>query len=69
MWEGRVAKIYYQTEDFVIAKIRTPQGDKRILGNIYGLHKGDHIQIHEGEAEKHEKFGEQIRVTRWEKPL
>lgn len=69
MWEGKITKILFQDDDLVIAILRAKdKKDIKIIGNIINLVKGDYIKI-EGEVEHHPNYGEQIRVTRWEKPF
>lgn len=71
MLKGKITRIIYQTNDFVIAKLRDENENQEviILGNIYGLNKGDYIQIYEAKEEYHKDFGKQYRVLRWEKPI
>lgn len=71
MFKGKITKIIYQTNDFIIGKLRDEQANKdiTILGNIYNANKGDYIHIIEAKKEYHKNFGEQYRVIRWEKPI
>lgn len=68
MLKGRVTKIIYQANDFVIARLKD-RIEVTILGNIYGLNKGDYLHILEAKEEYHKTFGKQYRVIRWEKPI
>ena len=47
MFKGKITKIIYQTNDFIIGKLRDEQANKdiTILGNIYNANKGDYIHI------------------------
>jgi len=68
--EGDVTKIYYQKDDFVIARLVSRAcGSRIILGSMYGLQKGDRIRITDYKEEQHKTYGEQIRVIKWEKPV
>lgn len=68
MWEGRVTKIIYRVEDFVIAQLRTAEENIIIKGSIYGLRQGDYVKV-EGKEEVHKIYGKQIRVENFEKPI
>ena len=62
--EGIVSRVYHEGADgFVIARLS--MGNNRsctILGDLYGLEKGDTIKISEYRIENHKDYGEQVRV-------
>lgn len=69
MWEGKVSKIFFQNETVSIGVLITNEGQIRFKGDIYGLNEGDFLRITEGEIKIHKKYGEQVEVIRWEKPI
>lgn len=69
MWEGKVTKIFFQNESVVIGIMITAEGEIKFKGDIFGLHEGDFLRITDGKIKIHNKYGEQIEVVRWEKPI
>jgi len=69
--EGIVSRVYHEGADgFVIARLS--MGNNRsctILGDLYGLEKGDTIKISEYRIENHKDYGEQVRVLSWSKAV
>ena len=69
MWEGKVSKIFFQNETVTIGVLSTAQDQIRFKGDIFGLHEGDFLKITDGEIKIHNKYGKQVEVTKWEKPI
>ncbi len=67
--EGYLAKIYHESEGFIIGKLVSGNKSINVLGDLLGVKKGDTIRILEGVREKHKIYGDQIRITRWEKSI
>ena len=67
---GKVERILFQKDDFMIAVLKDTKSEAeiRILGNIYDIKQGDTIKV-KGEKFYHHKYGEQVRVEDWEKPI
>ena len=61
---GKVAKVLYRNGDFLIAKMQTKVEELVIKGSIFGVDKGEEIQV-QGDWETHPKFGKQLAVTFW----
>ncbi|MCF6094328.1 ATP-dependent RecD-like DNA helicase [Microaerobacter geothermalis] len=68
MFTGKITKIIYRKEDFLIAKLEASDGDYVIKGSIYGVDSGETITV-DGEWVTHPQYGKQLEVTRWERPL
>lgn len=65
---GIIKRILYQYEDFLIATLRTDSEEIKIKGSIYGVEKGEKVTV-QGKWEKHPKYGEQLAVESWERPI
>lgn len=66
---GKITRILYRNDDFLIAILKTKEGeDIKIIGNIYGVDKNEQITI-KGGWETHPKFGRQLMVESWERPI
>jgi len=65
---GKVVKVLYRNEDFLIAKLQTDNGELTIKGSIYGVIKGEEIKVR-GTWENHTQFGKQFAVGFWERPI
>ncbi|PID13803.1 MULTISPECIES: AAA family ATPase [unclassified Sporosarcina] len=65
---GKVIKVLYRNEDFLIAKLQTDNEELTIKGNIYGVDKGEEIKVR-GTWENHMLFGKQFVVEFWERPI
>jgi exodeoxyribonuclease V alpha subunit len=70
MQEGKVLRIIYSNKEngYVVATIETNAGEQKVSGYLYGLNTGDVI-LFEGTPDVHKKYGEQLKITRWEKPM
>jgi len=67
--QGVIKQIVFESNDgeFTVARFLTDEGDTvSIVGFLYGVKRDDHITIW-GTKEFHPKYGEQIKVERWEK--
>lgn len=53
--------------DFLIASFVSDQ-EMTIKGSMYGVERGEELTIY-GEWEQHPKFGKQLAVERWERPI
>jgi len=66
---GKVAKVLYRNGDFLIAKMQTEEEEELVIkGSIFGVDKGEEILV-QGDWETHPKFGIQLAVTFWERPI
>ncbi|MFC3041625.1 ATP-dependent RecD-like DNA helicase [Virgibacillus xinjiangensis] len=65
---GSITRILYQKDDFLIAVLRTESEEIKIKGNIYGVEKGETVTVR-GIWENHPKYGEQLAVESWERPI
>ncbi|WP_252502711.1 ATP-dependent RecD-like DNA helicase [Sporosarcina sp. Marseille-Q4943] len=65
---GKVSKVLYRNEEFLIAKLKTGEEEIIVKGNIYGVYKGEEIQV-KGTWEMHPKFGKQLAIAFWERPI
>src|SRR5699024_455688 len=61
---GKITRILYRNDDFLIALLN----DIKIVGSIYGVDKNEEITVM-GEWETHPKFGRQLKVESWERPI
>jgi len=61
---GKITRILYRNDDFLIALLN----DIKIVGSIYGADKNEEITVM-GEWETHPKFGRQLKVESWERPI
>ena len=65
---GKVSRVLYRNEDFLIAKLQTDNEELTIKGSIYGVDKGEEVRV-QGAWENHPKFGKQLAVVFWERPM
>lgn len=65
---GKVVKVLYRNEDFLIAKLQTDNEELTIKGSIYGVNKGEEVKVR-GTWENHTQFGKQFVVEFWERPI
>jgi len=66
---GKVSRILFNKDDFMIAILKTDtRKNIKIVGNIYGVDKNEDITV-KGVWETHPKFGEQLKVESWERPI
>ncbi|GGA35364.1 ATP-dependent RecD-like DNA helicase [Kroppenstedtia guangzhouensis] len=66
-YTGKLRKIIYRNEDFLIASLVSDQ-EMTIKGSIYGVEQGEELTVY-GQWEHHPKFGKQLAVERWERPI
>ncbi|MEK0286103.1 ATP-dependent RecD-like DNA helicase [Caldifermentibacillus hisashii] len=69
--EGYIKKIIYQNENdmFMIGVLQSKEKTKIIFkGNIFGIDKDEAIILH-GKWVNHTKYGKQLHVERWERPI
>lgn len=68
---GKILRIIYRNNDFLIAKM-VKNDDKSaeltIVGSIYGVDTGEEINVN-GKWNEHPKYGKQLQVERWERPI
>src|SRR5699024_5031533 len=67
-FQGEIVKILFQKEDFLIAVLKTDTNQIKIIGNVYGVKKGEEV-ILRGDWETHPRFGEQLKVESWKRPI
>lgn len=65
---GEVKAILFRKDDFLIGVLDTVDGEVKFTGNMYGIEQKDHITII-GKTVHHPRYGEQLQVERWERPL
>lgn len=65
---GEVKAILFRKEDFLIGVLDTVDGEVKFTGNMYGIEQKDHITLI-GKMVHHPRYGEQLQVERWERPL
>ncbi|WP_176447371.1 ATP-dependent RecD-like DNA helicase [Lentibacillus sp. CBA3610] len=65
---GIIKRILYQHEAFLIAILKTDYEAIKIKGSIYGVEKGEKVTVR-GEWERHPKYGGQLAVESWERPI
>ena len=63
MVTGKIKKIYFQREEFVVAQL---EDNTKICGKLPGAKKGLEVTLF-GRMEKHYKYGEQFYFTRYKK--
>jgi exodeoxyribonuclease V alpha subunit len=66
--EGAVTRYIYQSDDFHVALFVYDSDQVIIAGNLYGLSINEKITVH-GEWTVHSKYGRQIKVSYWERPV
>ena len=68
--KGKITRIIYLNEDFLIAKLllNERKSEITIIGSIYGVDIGEEISV-TGEWSEHPKYGKQLQVERWERPV
>lgn len=67
-YTGKIGRIIYRNDDFLIARFSTDDRNMTIKGSIYGVEQGEKLTVY-GEWEQHPKFGKQLAVERWERPI
>lgn len=55
--QGDIVKILFQKEGFLIAVLKTDTNQIKIIGNVYGVKKGEEVIVR-GDWETHPRFGE-----------
>lgn len=67
--QGVIDKIIYKNDDYLIARIEDDNGQKNVFkGNMIGIEKNEEI-ILKGKWVHHPKFGQQLEVIRWQRPI
>lgn len=66
--EGIVTKIIFRKNEFLIGLLNTNTGVITFTGDFHGIYKGDKITVY-GQWIKHIKYGNQLEVTQWERPI
>lgn len=66
--EGTVNRFIYQGDNFHVALFVFGNDQSFITGNLYGLNVNEKIIVH-GEWVTHPKYGRQIKVSYWERPM
>lgn len=65
---GKLTKVLYKSDDFIIAILETDNEEIKIVGNMYGIEKGNDLTV-KGNIVTHPKYGEQLRVEEWKRPI
>lgn len=58
---GIITKVLYRNQDFLIAKLQTDKEELVIKGSIYGVDKGEEIQV-QGAWEMHRNLVNNLRL-------
>ena len=67
--QGVIDKIIYNNKDYLIARIEDDNGQKIVFkGNMLGIEKNEEINL-KGNWVNHPKFGQQLDVVRWQRPI
>ena len=67
--EGVIKDVFFRQDDFLIASLQAEgQPLIKIKGSLYGVEKGEKIAV-KGKWTTHPKFGTQLAVESWERPL
>lgn len=67
--EGHIVRFYYKkSDDFHVALFIYSGKQAVITGNLYSLEEKEKVNI-QGEWFEHPKFGRQVKVTSWERPV
>lgn len=67
-YTGVITRIFFKKDDFIIGLLETDTEEIKFTGNIYGIGKNEDLTI-KGEWVKHHKYGEQLQVKEWERPM
>jgi exodeoxyribonuclease V alpha subunit len=68
-YTGRIAHFLCRKDDFAIALLETGNSERiKIIGSLYGVDKGEVIMV-QGEWRTHQKYGMQLVVQNWERPM
>lgn len=65
---GVIERILFQKDQFIIGHLKSSNKTVTFIGDFYGIEEKDKITIH-GLWEKHSRYGWQIRVSSWERPI
>lgn len=66
--EGVITRFIFHANDFHVAVFEHDHTQTVITGNLYGLKPGENIRV-EGEWVVHPKYGRQVNVSFWERPV
>ncbi|HHX49884.1 MAG TPA: ATP-dependent RecD-like DNA helicase [Clostridia bacterium] len=68
--EGTIKYVVFQSpdEEFTVARFQTAGETVTVVGALYGIRREQQLRIW-GRRKSHPKYGPQIEVTRYEKPL
>lgn len=66
--KGKITRILFRKEDFLIGIFRTDNRDIQIKGSMYGVDKGEKLNL-QGQWKNHPEYGKQLTVTAWERPI
>ncbi|MGI6553529.1 MAG: YrrC family ATP-dependent DNA helicase [Bacillota bacterium] len=68
--EGTIKYIIFQSpdEEFTVARFQTAGETVTVVGALYGVRREQQLRIW-GRRKSHPKYGPQIEVSRYEKPL
>lgn len=66
--EGMVTKYIYFGEEFSVAVFRYGTEETVIAGSLYGLPQKERVRVF-GEWTTHARYGRQVKVTHWERPV
>src|SRR5690625_414810 len=68
-YTGKVTSVLFQNDDFMIGVLTTDDNlEVKFTGNIYGVNKDEDLTL-KGEWINHSKYGEQLKVHEWKRPI
>lgn len=65
---GKITKVIFKKDDFMIGVLSTDTEQITFKGNMIGIEKGEEITL-VGEWVTHPKYGQQLEVGRWQRPI
>lgn len=67
-YTGKVTHILCRNDDFAIVLLETRHERIKVIGSLFGIDKGEVITVR-GEWQEHAKYGKQLAVQHWERPM
>lgn len=67
---GKIKKIHYKTDEVIIGTFQTKETKEefKVIGHLMGVELNEIIEI-EGEFHNHAKYGKQMKISHWQRPL
>src|SRR5699024_1305630 len=67
-YTGKVKVIIFRKDDYMVGILGTEHEDIKFTGTMYGIDKDDELTL-KGKMVHHQRFGEQLDVEEWERPI